>query len=77
MRGILVGHSVLLTFKLKSLCHYEMLACIEKLVQLYLAVAKCDITNDTMRDIKYSEDAIELEGYWLSTFIFEFSFVRF
>lgn len=44
---------------------------------MYLAVAKCDITNDTMRGIKYSEDAIELEGYWLSTFIFEFSFVRF
>lgn len=44
---------------------------------MYLAVAKCDITNDTMRGIKYAEDAIELEGYWLSIFIFEFSFVRF
>lgn len=54
-----------------------MLVCIEKWVQLYLAVSKCDITNDTMRGIKYAEDTIELERYWLSIFIFEFSFVRF
>lgn len=44
---------------------------------MYLAVAKCDATNDTMRGIKYAEDTIEQEGYWVPIFILEVSFIRF